>query len=206
MSKFLAPIHGWLFNKILLLEDIEKEIVKSFNNETLRAAHTKAAETLGGFLPNEPLENLIDQSNIHGWLQKTITTAESRQAAFVKAVIEEDIKNVDTIKAIYEAKGKDVAKQMGIIESAKDAFSSLNNVLLEGMPCDRVNVVVEDTEHKFVWKTQQCVHKANWETNGVEVEYYYRFREAFTKGFVTEFNVLNYNYEIEGQVHTIEKA
>ena len=28
MSKFLAPIHTWLFNKIMLAQDLEQDIIK----------------------------------------------------------------------------------------------------------------------------------------------------------------------------------
>lgn len=206
MSKFLAPIHGWLFNKILLLEDIEKEIILKFKNDSLDKVHEALALEMGGLLPDEPLENLIDQSNIHGWLQKTIITSESRQAAFIKLILEADKNNFEIIKGIYEKKGLEIGQQMNQITRPKEGFDALNTVLLEGMPCDRVNGIIEDGDAKFVWKTQQCVHKDNWENNGVPVGMYYRFREAFSKGFVSNFKGFNYTYEIEDQIHTIITA
>ena len=33
MSKTLAPIHYWLFNKILLHEELEKEIIQKFSEQ-----------------------------------------------------------------------------------------------------------------------------------------------------------------------------
>lgn len=30
MSRFLAPIHGWLFNKIKVAENLEKDLINSY--------------------------------------------------------------------------------------------------------------------------------------------------------------------------------
>lgn len=177
MSKFLAPIHTWLFKKIIILENIEKEILASADTENLREIHSNLREKYGDFLPNQPLEDIIDKTNIHGWLQEKITVAESRQASFVSAVIDENNDALEAISNIYNRMGKKVAESYEAdITLPNDALNALNNVLLEGMPCDRVNVILEQTESKVSWKTQNCVHTKNWNDNGTDVSYYYRFR------------------------------
>lgn len=208
MSQFLAPIHTWLFNKIVILEGIEKDLNIQFNSEEQIAAHKNLLETFGDFIPNEPLENLIDESNIHGWLQGRITVAETRQAAFVQTLLEENPDNLQKIEAIYQEAGKKAAIQNQIkTDAPSEVFQGLNNVLLEGMPCDRVNSVITQDDNAIIWKTTQCVHKSNWENNGVDVQYFYGFRAAFTKGFVeASSEQLSYTYTYDqGQTHSVAK-
>lgn len=208
MSQFLAPIHTWLFNKIVILEDIEKGIVAGLDSKDLKDAYGDIQEKFGDFMPDQPLENLIDQSNIHGWLQDRITKAESRQAALVHLLMAHSSDAVEGVANIYHSAGNRIGKKFDAnLNSAAEIFNALNNALLEGMPCDRVNFPIDQSDERMVWKTSQCVHKNNWESNGVDVAYYYTFREAFTKGFVeTIGNGFTYTYiNAADQIHTIEK-
>ncbi len=206
MSQFLAPIHTWLFNKIVVMENIEKNIVSSVEDNSLKDAHNELVNKFGGFIPDQPLETMIDESNIHGWLQDKITTAETRQAAFVHKLIEVSDHAAEGIKNVYFQTGVETAMAMEVnLDDPAEVFQALNNVLLEGMPCDRVNSVIEQNDDTITWKTSTCVHKNNWENQGVNVEYFYDFRAAFTKGFVeTLSQKLGYVYSNEGvQLHKI---
>jgi len=208
MSKFLAPIHGWLFNKILILETIEKELVIELESKPLIEKHNFLLEEYGQYIPDQPLAEIIDQSNIHGWLQKRITIAETRQAAFVNELVLDNRSAIEAIMNVYRKVGIPVAKEANLqLDDPTEIFNALNNVLLEGMPCDRVNVVIEQNNQKINWKTQNCVHKTNWETGGTDVGYFYKFREAFTGGFVQTVNDdFNYNYTFEEeQLHEITR-
>jgi len=78
MSKFLAPVHSWLFNKIKLYENLEKDIINNFKvdsnmniNNILDLLDSNFEKPLG----DAPLEEIIDVSNIHGWLQNRIKIA-----------------------------------------------------------------------------------------------------------------------------------
>ena len=208
MSQFLAPVHTWLFNKILVLEEIEQGIVNGLDSEDLKAKYNQLKEAFGEPLPNKPLEEMIDESNIHGWLQEKITKAESRQAALVSVLMEGSSDAIEGVKNVYHQTGIRVAARFSTkVNEPSEIYSALNNVLLEGMPCDRVNQVVEQSDDKMVWKTATCVHKNNWESNGVDVAYFYSFRAAFTKGFVETLSAnCTYTYTNETeQLHTISK-
>lgn len=203
MSKFLAPIHGWLFNKILILEKVEKRILVKVDDQ-YEAHREEAVNKYGDFLPNQPLEALIDKSNIHGWLQSVINNVESRQALFIGNLLNEGLEK-EVIEAYYEV-GLDEGKTIEVNEPS-EALNALNNVLLEGMPCDRVIEIIQQDSHHVKWLTKLCVHKSNWESNGTPVENYYTFRAAFTKGFVQSLNE-NYVYEYinsEQQIHEIKE-
>lgn len=208
MSQFLAPIHTWLFDKILLMESIEKDIVNQFSDSKYQEAHAKLVQKYGDFIPNQPLEQLIDQSNIHGWLQERITIGETRQAAFIKVLMDDEPKVIEQIALIYQEAGKRAQREMDVhAKEPQEAFRLLGDVLLEGMPCDRVNAVQEQTEDHITWITSTCVHQHNWEEAGVEVSNYYLFREAFTRGFIEALNPeMSYRYTNgEQQLHQINK-
>lgn len=206
MSQFLAPIHTWLFNKIIVLENVEKNIVESVQDNSLKEAHNELLEKFGDYIPDQPLETMIDESNIHGWLQDRITRAETRQAAFINKLLEASDKAAEGVANVYFQTGVETAKVLNTsIAEASEIFQALNNVLLEGMPCDRVNSVIEQNDDQITWKTSTCVHKNNWESQGVNVEYFYDFRAAFTKGFVESINSkFGYDYSNDGiQLHKI---
>nr|MBK5237123.1 hypothetical protein [Clostridium sp.] len=73
MSAFLAPIHTWLFNKILLAEDLEKNLKKIYIDKYGINAKDIAQKSLAFGEPidtTKNIEDIIDVSNIHGWLQE----------------------------------------------------------------------------------------------------------------------------------------
>ena len=185
MSLFLGHIHTWLFGKILLMEEIEKKIAAAYTDVQITEYNNALQTTFGGYLPDEPLENLIDPGNIHGWLQAKITTIEQRQAALVGFILKNDPASAVAIEGIYREAGR--ASAANLEEKPADAFAIfnlLNDFLLEGMPCDRVNSVEAKGTDRVIWNITQCVHKMNWEMGGTPVEYYYGFRSAFIEGFV----------------------
>lgn len=201
MSKTLAPIHSGLYKKIMLFENIEKLIVKNTQREQ---GHQILVERFGDYLPNEPLEDIIDHNNIHGWLQNRITIAEKRQASLIFALMNSDTKLLEIVKEVYRKVGKETSAYFNA-KTAVDAFTALNQVLLEGMPCDRVNKVMEQSEEQMQWQTVNCVHKDNWDSQGVDVDLFYKFREAFALAFVTGLGeAFMYKYSNEfGQIHSI---
>ena len=209
MSQFLAPIHNWLFDKIKLMESIEKDLVTFFSDETYQTKHRDLIKKYGDFIPEASLEQLIDQSNIHGWLQERITVGERRQAEFIRTLMEDNDQVAEQIALIYQEAGKKAQRAMDLhADEPQEAFRLLGDVLLEGMPCDRVNTVMEQTTSQITWLTTSCVHRDNWESAGVDVTNYYHFRESFTRGFVEALNPdFSYKYQNEEQqLHQIIKS
>ena len=81
MSAFLGPIHYWLYHKILLQEELTRDIAlfAQENGYIKEDAYTYA--------DGRPLEEIIDKSNIHGWLHEYIHSAERRYARLVTDLI-----------------------------------------------------------------------------------------------------------------------
>lgn len=203
MSKTLAPIHTGLYKKIVLFENIEKIIVEQTERQM---GHQILVERFGDYLPNQGLETIIDHNNIHAWLQRAINTAEKRQAALIYALMNEDTKLLEIVKAIYYEMGLETGRYFNGT-SVLDIYKGLNHVLLDGMPCDRVNSIIDQSETHIQWKTENDVHKENWESQGLEVSLYHKFRTAFISGFVQSVNN-DYLYQYSdqyGQLHEIKK-
>lgn len=81
MSAFLGPIHFWLYNKIGKQEELTKAIA------SMAAGNGWISDRTAYIRDLPALEDVIDESNIHGWLQDQIHDAETRYFRFAKAGI-----------------------------------------------------------------------------------------------------------------------
>ncbi|WHH60908.1 hypothetical protein [Petroclostridium sp. X23] len=187
MSLFLGKIHYWLYNKIVWAESLEEEIIGWAKKaglpveEWLQPIYSRYGMPTG----NKPLEEIIDTSNIHGWLQQTIAKAESRQAALITQIINDNKANKDELLNLFSKQGSAVASQYeGKINTPEDAYKILNDFILEGMPCDRVAEVVDNNDQEIVWRTTACLHKFYWDEVQGDVQNFYDLREGWIKAFV----------------------
>ncbi|MDS0524369.1 hypothetical protein NNC19_01680 [Clostridium sp. SHJSY1] len=210
MSLFLGKIHYWLFNKIVWFENLESEIielakVEGLDTESLR----KVIEgKYGERTPNLPLEDMIDTSNIHGWLQGKIHSAEGRMAAWTTEFLKKGDEAKNKLKDLYEKQGIKAAEELkengGEAQTAPDLFNAINDYILDGMPCDRVNEVVDSDENKVTWVRTLCVHKDIWEKESGDVDFFYHLRSLWVKAFVTNVNE-EFEYLEENESMTIRR-
>jgi len=195
MSRFLGPIHNWLFNKIKLHEKLEEDIIENlkryFGDSILEMAE-EVRKTFGNPLEDKPLEELIDTDNIHGWLQSRISIAETRQAALItKAIKRYGDNGLDIIKESYKEQGaisgRD-AREKYDLSKAEDLYRALNNYILDGMPCDNVNNITVNEEDKLEWRVYNCLHKAYWEKVDGDLDILYALRKIWIENFIKEGN------------------
>ncbi|MBU3108383.1 hypothetical protein [Clostridium gasigenes] len=193
MSLYLGKIHYWLFNKIVWFEGLEEEIIDLAKNEGLdiESLSKDINNKYGEKLPKLPLEEMIDTSNIHGWLQEKIHSAEGRLATWTGKLLEKE-NSKEKLEDLYIRQGikaaKEVKEEGKSLNTAVDIFNSVNDYILDGMPCDRVNEVISQDEEKVIWKRRICVHKDIWEFANGDVNYFYDLRNLWIKSFVTEVN------------------
>ena len=206
MSAFLGPIHYWVYNKILVGENIQKEVLEFAKNRGINvdSIKSKAYEKYG-----EPdysnLEDVIDEGNIHGWLQGRIDSLEYRLASIVTDILKENIK-IEEIKEVFKSNGKEVFENIEDKSLTADGlFKVIFDNLVEGMPCDRVNLVEEESDEKVVWITTTCVHKRFWDAVGGDVNNYYILKDGWIEGFVSS-SPKNFVYEREDNKNYIKKA
>jgi hypothetical protein len=195
MSRFLAPIHNWLFGKIKIHEELESNLVNAFvekYGEDIKNIEAEAHMKYGKPMEDKPLEVLIDTSNIHGWLQNRIDIAETRQSSILTNIMKkygEEAGKIafDVFSAQGSEYGRDSAEKFDV-SSARKIYDALNNYILEGMPCDNVNNISYKSEDKLIWENRRCLHRPYWEKSGADTELFYNLRHTWIKNFVESAN------------------
>ncbi|WP_099469433.1 hypothetical protein [Konateibacter massiliensis] len=184
MSAFLGPIHYWLYNKIQLQEELIQDILSASETNGWDTTLGEKADMNCGVAERRPLEEIIDQSNIHGWLQYQIGISEARLAFIVTSLLKEDENRLEELKKIAFSFGTchAVAKGAG----ADEAFKLLNDSLLDGMPCDRVNEPMEQSAERAVWRQTICIHQEYWDEVEGDIKVYYTLRSQMIKGMLSE--------------------
>ncbi len=111
MSLYLGKVHYWLYNKITWFEELEKEIINfaEIKNLPVKQWKEEIISKYGAPTENKPLEEIIDTSNIHGWLQSKIHSAEARQAAWVTAILKEKKEYKKDLIDIFKSQGEKCA-------------------------------------------------------------------------------------------------
>lgn len=202
MSRYLGPIHHWLFDKIVLFESLEKDLMDTFRQtfgDEVEKISEKVRTHYGQPLENLPLEELIDTNNIHGWLQQKISIAETRQAAFLTEIFNNyGQKAIDIALSLYKKQGSlcgNDAKSKGKANNAIDLYKGLNDYILDGMPCDNVNnVSISESDH-LEWKSSRCLHRGYWESAGADLDVFYQLRNIWIKAFIENANK-NFIYKV----------
>ena len=179
MSLFLGPIHYWLYNKIGNQERLTSVIAaKAKENDWIKNADSYTKEL-------SDLETAIDESNIHGWLQEQITDAESRFASLIIEIKKQGIKLVELEKIAFDF-GKE-----NLPDSDADAieiYRHFEDFFVNGMPCDRINIVTDESENQFSWEMDQDIHGHYW--TGGDVADYYKLRKAVMDGMLARLDYM----------------
>lgn len=207
MSAFLGKIHFWLYHKILLHEELidaitEAAAAKGHSCKSLLAeSYATYGEPVTG-----PLEDHINHSNIHGWLQERIYSVEKRLAFIVTELLNKGAVTVEEISAVFYENGLAAAKELEVGEdSPKALYTLIFDHMLEGMPCDHVTEVVENTEDALSWRTTRCLHKEHWGQVGGDISNFYNFRDSWIQGFLSGV-ARDYSYETTESINTIRRV
>lgn len=196
MSAFLGPIHYWLYRKIQFQEGLTAALVE-LAGDSAEDLHKELDQTCGAREVRE-LEDVIDTGNIHGWLQERISIAESRFALAVKRLL--DKTNCEDTRQARISELSDAAYAYGATSaldanaSATDAFRALNDMLLEGMPCDRVMEPGKVEPDHVVWRQARDLHEDYWRAQDAEYALYSVLRDACIRGVLST-TQLEYSHE-----------
>lgn len=182
MSKFLGPIHFWLYNKIKIQNNIVEDVLNLSERIGLSLRGRLYEKYGDGDL--KPLDEVIDEGNIHGWLQDQISKVEYKLAIAVTEVLNRNPAKIDELKLIFKNNGEKFST-LNSNSTVKEAFKAINDTLLDGMPCDHVNGVVNQNEQEAVWKRYECVHSKYWDAEKGDVHIYYELRDDFIQGLLS---------------------
>lgn len=192
MSAFLGPIHEWLYQQIKIIEDRERRLVRNFSkkyeNKEVEEIVNPIREEYGELKEEAPLNQLIEGNNIHPWLESTIVSAQSREAALV-GVLDDSFNDRELLKEVYKNQARGIAGQVKTDREMdlKDVFKTLNDYFLERMPCDRLSESTE-SDNKIIWEHKARLHQEFWEDAGVELELMHQLYSDWIEGFVKELN------------------
>ncbi|MGL5256188.1 MAG: hypothetical protein ACRC76_04035 [Proteocatella sp.] len=200
MSAFIGPIHSWLYNKIIFQDSLTDIILKVSENKGYELRNI--IDDLYGELEKDELENIIDKSNIHGWLQERVNLVEVRLAYAVTKLIEFDEKNIELVLENVKAFGSanaDTSKK-----SAEEIYLYLEEILLNGMPCDRVNNIESKSKNEVIWRQNIDIHEKYWIQLGGNILYYYEIRDSFIEGLLSD---LDFEFiKLEDMVYSIRRV
>ena len=182
MSAFLAPIHFWMYDKILIAQELTFKLEEKFLNKEER----EEVESLFPGLYSKDLEEVIDQSNIHGWLHTAVSNIEIRFAYIVKTLLDRGI-SLEEIKKVAFEYGKSFPEQE--VSSLKDAYELLMDILLDGLPCDVSISVSREEENELEFVLYNDIHKQYFNEFNLEVSLYHEIREAFVNGIFERYSL-----------------
>ncbi|MDD3239808.1 MAG: hypothetical protein PHW47_06975 [Lachnospira sp.] len=182
MSAFLGPIHNWLYNKIKFQDELIQCILQFVSTKDYQIPLLSQMDQRYGVLETGELADIIDESNIHGWLQERITVVENRLAFLITVTTDEHPERIIDINDVVYEFGRNHAAASDI--SVKEAYELLNNCLLNGMPCDRVNDVTNEDENSISWVQTVDIHAPYWDMIHGNSEYYYAIRESLVIGML----------------------
>lgn len=180
MSAFLGPIHTWLYNKILLQNAMTDAIAAYAEEKGWSKGLSEKLDSRYGTLETGNLEDNINTDNIHGWLQERVSLVENRLAYAVTTLLEEDSTHLDEMKQAVKEFGKSHNTSGNL--SVKQAYDHLENTLLNGMPCDRVNQLVKEEPDLLAYRQAVEIHQPYWDMIHGDVNNYYELREALIQG------------------------
>lgn len=173
MSLFLGYIHHLMYEKILFQE----ELLTSLLDLTDEDEKISLSKDLDKEFPIEKgdLKDIIDEANIHGWLDERVRRSENRLAKTVGVLLKdfdiEDLKN----------KFYDFGKSYESGDTPGEAFNFITSKFLDGMPCDHSLMIVKNDEDEFVFEVVRDLHRDIW-ANYVNPDLYWDLRDAFIGG------------------------
>ena len=186
MSAFLGPIHFWLYNKI----GIQEALTKAIADYALQQKWIANVEEYTKTLP--PLETVIDEGNIHGWLQSQITDAETRYAELVSRILSDGSGRLDALYTVAFDFGREYTVEAA---DAAEVYKAFEDFFVNGMPCDRVNSVTENNPERVTWEMTQDIHSQYWDESSKP---YYALRKSVMDGMLSE---TKYKVEMPDTAH-----
>lgn len=191
MSLFLGRIHYIMYDKILFQEEILDNLLNFLEEEKRNELKKDLDEEFP--LEKGNLEDIIDESNIHGWLNERVVRSENRLAKAVSILL----RDFDLEK--LKNKFFEIGKNYKAGEAPMEVFSFITSKFLDGMPCDHALAILKNDEDEFVFTVLSDVHKSIWK-GYVSPEIYLVLRDSFILGSLNssdlKFEKIEENYVI----------
>ena len=151
MSAFLGPIHYRMYEKIMVQEELLRRLAD-------KAVQEGWLDSLTDYVrdENRPLEEIIDEANIHGWLNDRIESVEKRYAELAARILSGHEERLEDLQVVAYTLGTE--KAVGADSTAGECYQQIEACTLDGMPCDGVNIVTDKSEAHFSWQQRFDEH------------------------------------------------
>src|SRR5699024_9435390 len=80
--------------------------------------------------------------------------------------------------------------------SGQELYGYLNALLLDGMPCDKISVLIESGDNHLVWNNVRDIHGSYFEEQGLPAHLFYTLRQAFMTSFLSAIGNIDYSLEM----------
>jgi len=168
--EMIGPIHNWVFNKIKFQESEVAELLQLSDGLNVDAA---------GVVEEGNLSDFPQITNIHGFLQQRIIFTEQRLALAVETLLEKGI-SLDTIKTTLYNFGKNHAIEASL--NASEAYKKLGTLLVNGMPCDRVETLLSDNTDEVTYQENTDIHSTYWTNKAL----YQELKDVLIEGLLSQ--------------------
>ena len=152
------------------------------NNGRFFADGSLAEKTINKEL--RPLNELIDVMNIHGWVAGKSTGCGSPLCLFGHQHFKRRSLSTFCLGNIAFQFGQKHALEAD--SDASDAYRKIDDSLLNGMPCDRVNVLTEQDVDRTSWQQEEDIHAPFWEAVSGDPKVYYQLRRKIMEGMLKD--------------------
>lgn len=197
MSFALGPIHYLMFDKIKLVNQrrlaIRKAFIGKYDSEAEGIAK-EAEKTYGFNLEDKPLDELIGDESIHGWLQDKVSRVELAESALVSALWKNYKADCETLAldASYhfghsygEKLSKDYPAKVDTPDAIQDVIWSY---YLDGMPCDQEEGLFDAKDKTLFMRHNHCLHNSYWEQTKAPAALMCRLYASFLEGLLKGLN------------------
>lgn len=194
MKEKLAPIHFVQHNRIRIQENLEAFLIDMFGLENLDA---QSVDIHGPRTSEEALETQIDHDHIHGWLESHLVANEKRLSRLAKEIIDSHDENA--LLLAHAEYGKRLAESLREkiqFSNGEQLYGYLNAVMLDGMPCDKINEMVESGDRHLVWKSRKDLHSRYYAEQNLPESLYPRLRRSFLESFLSTLDVSSFDMNV----------
>lgn len=171
MSAFLGPIHYRMFAKAQAVDGLARDIAAHADAEGWTSGLATELDERLPRLAGE-ITDYIDLSNIHSSLNGLVGRSEDALALACKPLQEHLDELCDYARSLGREAG---SESLSAQTSLQDAWQSMDDHWLDGMPCDRFLELTGNDEDHIAWSIQLGPHTAAG---------YEKIRAAWMAGFM----------------------
>lgn len=201
MSAFLGPIHVKMYDRILYQDTLSQ----AFADLSAAQGWGEVAREIDDRAPaavKQPLETIIDAGNIHAWLSEAVARCERRFALTVCKVLDKHPERLEELQRIMREKGRERLGHAAM--NAKEAYASIHDILLDGMPCDAPFSGIKLNPGDVEWQVVNCPHAPYWAKPECDTEIYYNLRDAWVDGALSHSGITHSRPTLH--CHTLKKG